>query len=153
MQQIGEAVKTRRAFWGDLDDIFWIIKPNIDSKDLLPKDITDLSENIRDFVVLEQEGAVIGCGGLHRHNSHLGEIHTIAVDGPFRGRGLGTLIVRTLLEQAKSERISDLYLFTRKPTFFETLGFVKANQDEFGIDNRCAELRASSEVAVLKACL
>ena len=47
---------------------------------LLPRSLAEICENVRDFIVLEEAGQVIGCGALHLYGPHLAEIRSITVD-------------------------------------------------------------------------
>ena len=46
---------------------------------LLPRTLPEICENVRDFVVLEDDGRIIGCGALHLYGTHLAEIRSITV--------------------------------------------------------------------------
>ena len=69
------SVRTRQAVLPDVAQIHAIIQPYADSGTLLPRSIPELCENIRDFVVAEQEDRVVGCGALHLYLSliHISE--------------------------------------------------------------------------------
>jgi hypothetical protein len=56
-------------------------------------------------------------------NAHLAEIRSIVVHPDTKGHGAGCLLVRALLDQAKSSDIKCVCLFTRIPTFFEHFHF------------------------------
>src|ERR1041385_4362158 len=73
-------VHTRKAILPDVERIHAIIRPYAEIGTLLPRTIAELSENVRDFVVAEDDGKVIGCGALHLYGMHLAEIRSIAVD-------------------------------------------------------------------------
>ena len=72
-------VRTRKAILPDVERIHAIIRPYAEVGTLLPRTISELSENVRDFVVVEDDGKIIGCGALHLYGMHLAEIRTIAV--------------------------------------------------------------------------
>ena len=48
-------IRTRAAVLPDVESIHAIIRPYADDGTLLPRDIPELSENVRDFVVAEQD--------------------------------------------------------------------------------------------------
>ena len=70
---------TRQAVLPDVPEIHGIIQPHADAGTLLPRSVAELSENVRDFIVAEEEGRVLGCGALHLYGTHLAEIRSIAV--------------------------------------------------------------------------
>ena len=68
---------------------------------LLPRALAEICENIRDFVVLEHEGEIVGCGALHLYGLHLAEIRSITVAKDFEGHGAGSAIINALLVEGK----------------------------------------------------
>src|SRR6516165_2690909 len=64
-------VRTRNAVLPDVERIHAIIRPYAEIGTLLPRSLAELSENVRDFVVAEEDGKVIGCGALHLYGMHL----------------------------------------------------------------------------------
>jgi len=98
---------------------------------LLPRSLTELHENVRDFTVVEDtDGRVIGCGALHIYGPHLTEVRSIAVSPDAKGRGAGRLLVESLLAEARENKITCVCLFTRTPGFFGHLGFQVAHRDQ-----------------------
>ena len=53
------------AILPDVERIHAIMQPYSEKGTLLPRTMAELSENVRDFVVAENDGVVIGCGALH----------------------------------------------------------------------------------------
>lgn len=97
---------------------------------LLPRSFGDVCENIRDFVVVEDRGAIIACGALHIYGPHLCEVRSIAVSPRARGCGAGHRVVRALIRDARKHGIDSICLFTRIPDFFATLGFSPGRPEE-----------------------
>ena len=96
---------------------------------LLPRALAEICENIRDFVVLESGGEIVGCGALHLYGLHLAEIRSITVSRNFEGKGAGSAIINALLEEAKQQHVTCVCLFTRIPEFFAPFGFKAAERD------------------------
>ena len=53
-------VRTRNAVLPDVEHIHAIIQPYADEGTLLPRSILELCENVRDFVVAEEDGRIVG---------------------------------------------------------------------------------------------
>ena len=123
-------VHTRQAVLPDVEQIRAIIQPYAENGILLPRSIPELSENVRDFLVAEEDGCVIGCGALHLYGMHLAEIRSIAVLPAKKGTGVGRLLVEALIDESRRHHVTCLCLFTRTPGFFGHLGFeVSRRQD------------------------
>jgi amino-acid N-acetyltransferase len=123
-------IKTRPAVLPDVDQIHAIIQPYADEGTLLPRTIAELCENVRDFVVAEEDSQIVGCGALHLYGTHLAEIRSIVVSPQRKGRGVGRLLVRALMEESRRHTVTCVCLFTRTPKFFAHLGFEVARRDE-----------------------
>lgn len=120
----------RHAILPDVPGIHSIIQPYAEAGILLPRTPAELSENVRDFVVTEENGHVAACGALHLYGMHLAEIRSIAVAPEWKGRGYGRAIVSALLEESRRHEVSCVCLFTRSPDFFAHLGFAIARRQE-----------------------
>ena len=130
---IAETLLTRVAVLPDVERIHSIIQSYVDPEareiTLLPRTIPELSENVRDFVVAEQDGKIVGCGALHLYGMHLAEIRSIAVSRESKGRGVGRALVNALLQEAQRQSVTCVCLFTRTPEFFARLGFQVAQRE------------------------
>ena len=72
-------MRTRKAILPDAKHIHELISAYSSDGTLLPRTLPEICENVRDFVVLEHEGRIIGCGALHLYGTHLAEIRSITV--------------------------------------------------------------------------
>jgi len=123
-------IQTRNAMLPDVERIHAIIDPYAEAGTLLPRSMAELCENVRDFVVAEEDGRVIGCGALHLYGMHLAEIRSIAVAPEAKGKGAGRALVDALMAEAKRQSVTCVCLFTRAPGFFGHLGFQVARRQE-----------------------
>ncbi|MBV8208321.1 MAG: GNAT family N-acetyltransferase [Acidobacteria bacterium] len=121
---------TRRAMLRDAEPIHRLISEYSGDGTLLPRSFADVCENIRDFFVVEDGGAVIGCGALHIYGPHLCEVRSIAVAPRARGQRAGRSVVRALIRDARRHGIDHICLFTRIPRFFSHLGFVPGRPED-----------------------
>ena len=149
------AIKTRNAVLPDVDKIHAIIQPYADAGTLLPRSRAELAENIRDFVVVEENGRILGCGALHLYGLHLAEIRSIAVAPESKGRGAGRALVEALMDEARRHSVTCVCLFTRTPEFFAHLGFEIASRaelpDKIYKDCLCCpKLHDCDEIAMVK---
>src|SRR3984957_13928674 len=111
------SMQTREAILPDAERIHALIAAYSGDGTLLPRSFAEICENVRDFVVLENRGSIIGCGALHLYGQHLAEIRSITVDPAQQGYGGGKQLVQALLEEADKHAVSCICLFTRKPEF------------------------------------
>jgi amino-acid N-acetyltransferase len=121
---------TREALLPDAEAIHNLISSYSTDGTLLPRTLAEICENVRDFMVLEEAGQVIGCGALHLYGPHLAEIRSITVHRAWQKRGGGELLVQSLMSEARKHQVSCICLFTRSPQFFSKLGFDVAQRDD-----------------------
>jgi amino-acid N-acetyltransferase len=148
-------LSTRNAALPDVEHIHAIIRSYSGNGTLLPRTVSELCENVRDFVVAEHDGQIIGCGALHLYGPHLAEIRSIAVVPSAKGLGAGAKLVRALMQEAERHRVSCVCLFTRIPQFFAHMGFSIATRealpDKIYKDCiHCPNLHACDEIAMYR---
>jgi amino-acid N-acetyltransferase len=91
---------------------------------ILPRTLADLYGQLRDYYVYrEARGPLVGLAALHICWAGLGEIRSVAVAPDYRGRGLGSRLVQTCLEEARVLGLSEIFLLTLVPDFFKSFGF------------------------------
>ncbi len=113
----------RRAYASDVNEILVLINGCASSNLMLPRGPKYLYENIRDFVVVEAdtekaEPRIVACGSLYVLWEDIDEIRSLAVHPQFQKRGLGSEIVRYLIEEARKIRIEKVCAFTLDEEFF-----------------------------------
>ena len=148
-------LSTRNAALPDVEHIHAIIRSYSGNGTLLPRTVSELCENVRDFVVAEHDGQIIGCGALHLYGPHLAEIRSIAVVPSAKGLGAGAKLVRALMDEAERHRVSCVCLFTRIPQFFAHMGFSVATRealpDKIYKDcHVCPRFHSCDEVAMVR---
>src|SRR6266849_5533490 len=126
----GQSMSTRDAVLPDAEQIHDLIAAYSGDGTLLPRTLAEICENVRDFIVLEEAGHVIGCGALHLYGPHLAEVRSITVDKNYQKRGGGELLVQSLMSEAREHEVSCICLFTRTPEFFSRLGFGVAQRED-----------------------
>ncbi|HUS20218.1 MAG TPA: N-acetyltransferase [Terriglobales bacterium] len=145
----------RRATLPDVEQIHDLIHGYSETGTLLPRSLAELCENVRDFIVVEDEGRIIGCGALHLYGRHLTEIRSIAVYPEYKGKGAGRLLVEGLLAEAEHHTVNCVCLFTRIPDFFSHFGFRVAKREElpdkiYKDCMNCPKLHACDEIAMVR---
>jgi amino-acid N-acetyltransferase len=152
-------MRTRKAILPDAEHIHELIAAYSGDGTLLPRTLAEICENVRDFVVLEddlEDGArIIGCGALHLYGTHLAEIRSITVAPWAQGRGGGGRLVKALMAEAKRHRVDCICLFTRKPDFFGAQGFSVAQREDipdkiYKDCHACPRYHCCDEVAMVR---
>lgn len=112
----------RPARMSDVKEIHALLKHFAGKGVLLGRSISSLYDQLRDFVVYEQDG-VAGVCALHICWDDLAEIRSLAVPEDRQGRGIGRALVQSCLDEAVSLEIPNVFTLTYQPGFFRKMGF------------------------------
>ena len=115
----------REARTGDVRMIRHLVDTYAADRILLSKATVTLFEDVQEFYVAEVDGVVVGCGALHVLWEDLAEVRTLAVDQSHRGRGIGDLLLRRLLQQARHLGVARVFCLTFEVEFFSRHGFAE----------------------------
>jgi amino-acid N-acetyltransferase len=91
--------------------------------EMLPRPLSEIYENIRDFFVARENGEVIACSALHIAWNDLAEVKSLAVSEEHRRQGLGEALVKACLDEARALSIPNIFCLTYVKPFFEKCGF------------------------------
>jgi len=119
-----------KARISDAPQIQELIKHFADRDEMLPRSLTELYENIRDYFVVKQGEQVIACAALHVFWSDLAEIRSLAVAEDSQEKGIGAQLVEACLREAKELGIATTFCLTYKPAFFEKFDFSQLDKME-----------------------
>jgi len=113
----------------DIIDIQSVLEPYVKEGIILKRDDDEVATNIRSYTVVYDNKKPVGVGALHIFSPFLGEIRSLAVDKDYQGKGIGKLLVSTLLEEAKTLGLKEVLVLTYKKEFFEKLGFMEIEKE------------------------
>ena len=120
----------RKPTFSDIEFIYDIVNNYANKGVMLPRSRNTLYETIRDMIVAEENGAIIGVGGLHVVWDELAEIRTMAVKPEYVNKGIGREIVRLLIDEGKKIGVKQFFALTYKTNFFYNNGFRKISKDD-----------------------
>jgi len=113
----------RKANVADVKKIQKLINYYAKRNKMLPRSLSEIYENIRDFFVYTEGKNIYGCCALHIDWEDLSEIKSLAVAKSKCGHRAGTKLIREALKEAKALRVSKVFALTYIPGFFERFGF------------------------------
>lgn len=119
----------RKAKTGDAEKIHALVNEYAKKELMLPRALSQIYENIRDFMVAEDEGRFVGVGALHVFWEDLAEVRTTAVDPAYQRKGVGREIVKRLLEDGAALGIKKAFTLTYQPEFFASCGFLPEDKN------------------------
>lgn len=116
-------MKVRAADVHDVDRIANIITHHAVQGVMLPRSVSALSAALDTYVVADEGGQVVGCGGLDVYTPESAEVYGLATAPEGSPPGTGKAIVQALVARARNRRISKVFALTLAPGFFSKLGF------------------------------
>ena len=121
----------RKARFQDAETIYNLIYDYAQKGEMLARSRNTIYETMRDMVVAENEdGEVVGVGGLHITWDSLAEVRSIAVSPKYKRHGIGSGIVKELIREGKEMGVKKIFTLTYKPQFFVTLGFREVKKED-----------------------
>ena len=138
-------ITVRPATTADVKDIQAIRQAHIGAV-LLGRELVDLYESVPEFLVaVDENGFVVGAGGLHVMWEDLAEVRSIVVSDSARGRGVGRAIVEALVEKARNLGIKRLFCLTFEVEFFAKSGFEEISDVPVDAETYAEMVRSSDD--------
>jgi amino-acid N-acetyltransferase len=121
---------------------------------ILPRTLADLYGQLRDYYVYrEDRSPLLGIAALHICWAGLGEIRSVAVDPAHQGRGIGSRLVATCLQEARTLGLTEVFLLTLAPEFFQRSDSRwSPGRTSCPLSGRTASIASSSPIAMKSPC-
>ena len=123
-----QRMKVEKAKIGDAPQIHKLVNRFAGKGEMLPRALSEIYENIRDYFVVRQGGDIVCCAALHIYWADLAEIRGVAVSENIQGQGIGRSLVEACLREAAGLGISQIFCLTDKPAFFEKVAFQQVDK-------------------------
>lgn len=119
----------RKPTFDDVETIYQMVYDYAQAGAMLARSRNALYETLRDMVVAEEDGRVVGVGGLHFIWEKLAEVRTMAVAEGYTRQGVGAEIVRRLIDEARQYGVTCVFTLTYQVDFFVAMGFHKVEKE------------------------
>jgi amino-acid N-acetyltransferase len=124
-------MKVEKAKIDDAQRIHELVNSFADKGEMLPRALSEIYENLRDFfVVRDKNSKLIGCVALHINWADLAEVKSLAVSEDKQAKGLGSVLIKACLDEAKALGIPTVFCLSYKPAFFEKYNFRRVDKME-----------------------
>jgi amino-acid N-acetyltransferase len=122
---------------------------------MLAKSSETIIREIRNFIVAELDGEVIGCCAVSFFNEELAEVRSVVVKLALQNHGIGAMLVRQAEEMLKEEGIKSIFALTMSEKFFSKLSYRKVEKTLFPQKIwrdclGCSKIMLCDEVAMVK---
>jgi len=119
----------RDARIGDVPRMAQIINGYAKDGLMLPRSLSRIYEQLRDFAAAEVDGEIVGCGALHVTWEDLGEIRSLAIAEEHWRQGIGSEVVGFLLKEAERLGLRRIFVLTYRMDFFARFGFREISKE------------------------
>lgn len=122
---------------------------------ILPRSDSEIAQNIRSYTLALKDNKIVGYASLYIYSIELAEIRSLVVSKNLRANGIGSNLVKTLLEEAKFQDIKKVFALTYADKFFKKLGFVEISKEELPDQKiwadciKCKQFPVCNEIAVI----
>lgn len=123
-----KTIKVEKAKISDVPHIHKLVNTFAGRGEMLARPLSEIYENIRDFVVVRKGDQVVGCAALHVMWSDLAEIKSVAVDEESQKQGVGGEMVGICIEEARELGIDTVFCLTYKPMVFQKFGLKEVDK-------------------------
>jgi len=154
-------IAIRKASHADARAIADLVNLGEREGQLLPRSLASIRASIGDWMVAEDDGAptsrsIIGAGSLLEMSPALSEVRSLVIAPEYRKFGIGGKIVNALVDEARARGIPTVFTLTRAVLFFEKLGFIITEKENFPEKvwrdcSICPVQFACDEVAMVKS--
>lgn len=139
----------------DVPQIHQLINHFAGKDEMLPRSLSDIYENIRDYFVYRKGERMLACAALHIIWSDLAEIKSVAVAEEYQKQGVGTILIEACLKETESLGIPTVFCLTYQPAFFEQFGLSQIDKMELPRKVwtecfRCPKFPDCGEVALIR---
>jgi amino-acid N-acetyltransferase len=149
------SLKVQKASMSDVPQIHKLINYFADRGEMLARPLSEIYENLRGFFVINNGNEVLGCVALGIMWRDLAEVKSLAVLENMQHQGIGAMLVKACIDEAKNLGIDDVFCLTYKPQFFEKQGFACIEKEElprkvWGECYRCSKYPDCDEIAMIR---
>jgi len=139
----------------DVPQIHQLINHFADKDEMLPRSLSEIYENVRDYFVYRKGDRMLACAALHIIWSDLAEIKSVAVAEKSQKQGVGTTLVEACLKETEALGIPTVFCLTYQPAFFKRFGLSEIDKMELPRKVwtecfRCPKFPDCGEVALIR---
>lgn len=148
-------METRHARVSDAAAISDLINYYAERGRMLHRSLESIYEMLREFVVAEEDGRIVGCLAVDVFWADLAEVKSLAVAEDRRGQGIGRILIAAAEDDARKLGVKKLFALTYEKGFFLSRGFTPIDRDTLPEKVwrecvACSKFDACDEIAMIK---
>lgn len=121
----------REAEKKDIEKIFSLLKNYALQGIILERDREDIGRNLHTFLVAEINGSLAGVVTFYDYGENLKEIRSLAIEKSAKGKGIGSILLKTVIGRIRARSNAKIFVLTYSPEFFKKHNFTVVSREEF----------------------
>ena len=113
----------REAKPEDLGAIMALLRPCMQSQQLLDRTDSEVARLLQHGFVADVEGTIVGFAAVEVYSKKMAEIQCLVVDSQCRNRGIGKQLITSCVVRAGELGISEVMAITLSESLFASCGF------------------------------
>jgi amino-acid N-acetyltransferase len=102
-----------------------LVASEVENGNILERNTNEMATTIRSYTAAKDGDEVIGFVALHIHTDSLAEVRSLVVKQSYRNKGIATILIQKVIQEAKDLQLQRLLVLTYKKNFFESFGFIE----------------------------
>lgn len=149
-------IQLTKATLDDVKQMQQLVFEEVQNGIILSRNENEVATNIRSYTLARRGEKIVGFCALHIHNIQLAEVRSLVVDSTLRGQGVGSMLVKSCLKEAKALCLQEVLALTYEKLFFENLGFIEVPKNTLPDDKiwtdciKCKHFPQCNEVSLIK---
>ncbi|MFC1671026.1 GNAT family N-acetyltransferase [Spirochaetota bacterium] len=138
----------------DIDSIHELLNYYSKKEVILERTKEDIEDSINNFLIARYDNKIIGAISYYEYDNNLKEIRSLAVLNKFKKLGVGTKLIKALIDKIQVKEQLRIFALTYSPDFFITNGFTEIDKnllpEKIWKDcDKCKNKKNCGEIALL----
>ncbi|MEF3191728.1 MAG: N-acetyltransferase [Campylobacterales bacterium] len=133
-----------------------LVEPEVANGLILRRDVNEMAQTIRSYTIAKDKDELVGFAALNIYSPKLAEVRSLVVGRAWRGRGVGSELVRRLEEEGRRLGLEMILVLTYHRTLFEKLGFEEIPKEQIPEQKiwadciKCPHFPVCNEISLIK---
>jgi len=133
-----------------------IVDTEVENGNILHRSADEIATTIRSYSIALNSNTIIGFVALHIHNEKLAEIRSLVVKEKFRGEGVGSYLIESAINEAKSLGVKEVLVLTYNKSLYTKYNFIEIDKESLPEHKiwtdciKCIHFPICDEIALLK---
>jgi amino-acid N-acetyltransferase len=144
-------LELRKPTVADVPNMHAMMRPHVLAEALLPRTRQGIAQGLRDYVVAEEDGQIVGLASVRLVDLHLAEVGAVVCDQP----EIRTALLTRILSEVQALGVQRAFILAPEADPYEELGFTRATMEQLPEKRdrqclRCSRLPRCRQIPLVK---